>query len=115
MRAFTGAQSSKVGVNRSRRKSRSSSLVAVTHIAGPGSSAMAQQAQFMTVWVLALWAAHWTAMSRMALLAKSSITERTQGEASDRQRPGSGEVSSTRTCSSHHCHGGLRSADLQAL
>ena len=49
MRAFTGTQSSKVGVSRSRRKSRNSSLVAVTHIAGPGSSAMAQQAQFMTV------------------------------------------------------------------
>ena len=28
-----------------------------TH-AGPGSSAIAQQAQFITVWVFALWAAH---------------------------------------------------------
>jgi hypothetical protein len=89
-------------------------LVAVTRMAGPGSSAMAQQAQFMTVWVLALWAAHWTAMSRTVLLAKSSMTARTQGEASDRHRPGKGDVSSTVRCSSTHCQGGRRSAGLQA-
>ncbi len=76
---------------------------------------MAERAQSITVWFLALSAAHSTAMSRMALLAKSSITDRTHGEASDRQRPGRGEVSSTRTCSSHHCQGGRRSAGLQAL
>jgi hypothetical protein len=114
IRVFTGLHDSNVGVSRSRMKSRNSSLVAVTHIAGPGSSAMAQQAQFITVWVLALCAAHCTAMSRIPLLAKSSITARTQGEASDRHRPGIGEVSSTLTCSSHHCQGGRRSAGLQA-
>jgi len=76
---------------------------------------MAQQARFMTVWVLALWAAHWTAMSLIALLAKSSITEWTYGEASERQRPGRGDLSSTRTRFSHQCQGGRRSAGLQAL
>jgi hypothetical protein len=103
---LTGRQVSKVGVNRSRMKSRTSSLVAVTHMAGPGSSAIAQQTQFITVWVFAFCAAHCTAMSRIALLEKSSITARTQGEASERQRTGRGEVSSTWTCSSHHSQGG---------
>ena len=45
-------------------------------------------------------------MSRTVLFAKSSMTARTQGEASERHRPGKGEVSSTWTCSSHHCQGG---------
>ena len=112
--ALTGRQFSKVGVNLSRTKSRSSSLVDVTHSPGPGSSLMAQQAQQITVWVFEDWAAHWTAMSRMALFEKSSMTARTQGEESDRQRPGMGEDSSTWTNSSHHCHGGRRSEGLQA-
>lgn len=95
-------------------KPRSSSLVAVTHIAGPGSSAIAQHAQHMTVWVFDDSAAHCTVMSRMPLLAKFSMTALTHGDESDRQRPGMGEDSSTCTCSSHHCHGGRRSAGLHA-
>lgn len=53
-------------------------------------------------------------MSRTALLARSSMTARTQGDASERQRSGRGGVSSTWMCSSHHSHGGRRSSGLQA-
>lgn len=42
------------------------------------------------------------------------MTGLTQGEASARHRPGRGEVSSTRTWSSHQPQGGRRSAGLQA-
>jgi len=49
-----------------------------------------------------------------SLGVKSVATTRTQVKASERQRPGRGEVSSTWTCSLHHCHSGRRSAGLQA-
>ncbi len=49
-----------------------------------------------------------------SLGVKSVATTRTQVKASDHHRPGRGKVSSTWKCSSHHCHGGRRSAGLQA-
>src|SRR5436190_20853138 len=89
-------------------------MLAVTHIAGPGSSPIAQHAQFRIVCVLEDCAEHITAMSLMRLSAKASINSITHGDESERHRPGIGEVSSTKTCSSHHCHGGLLSGGLTA-
>ena len=93
--AATGAQALTAGENRSRTKSFTSSFAAITHIAGPGSSLIAQQARLRTVWVFDDWAEHRTAMSLNPLSANTSINSFTQGDESARHRPGIGDVLST--------------------
>src|SRR6185436_6060931 len=80
------------------------------HMAGPGSSETHQQARLRKVCVLEDCAEHLMAMSLTRLSATTSIASLTQGELSERQRPGMGEVLSTTMCDSHHCQGVRRSA-----
>src|SRR6266700_6590198 len=101
----TGRQFLKVGATRSRTKVSASSLAAMTHIAGPGSSETHQQARLRKVCVLEDCAEHLMAMSLTRLSATASIGSLTQGELSERQRPGMGDVLSTTICDSHHCQG----------
>lgn len=71
---------------------------------------MSWHSRQVTVWVFALCAEHLTAV----VMARDSITSRTQGELEERHGPGIGEVLSTMMCCSAHSHGVPLNGGFQA-
>jgi len=100
------------GIIRSLANFSASSSFDVTHIHGPGSSAISQHRQAIIVSVLALCAEHMMDRVLTLLSAKTSMNSRTHGEFADFHLPGNGETETIKL-SSAHCHGGLLSAGFQ--